>query len=132
MEVTKARKNAASATAAERNAYRDAIVAAGTTPTLVFFGGVSYWHKQQEVHFGGPSNRHGSPAFLPWHREFINRYEVLLPGWRSRVRRCGRFKNSSVMPDVRVTIRYAHLSPAHLREAVEGIEPAEESNRLRD
>jgi Phage integrase family len=34
--------------------------------------------------------------------------------------------------DVRMTIRYAHLSPAHLREAVEGIEAAEKSNRLRD
>jgi len=33
--------------------------------------------------------------------------------------------------DVRMTIRYAHLSPAHLREAVEGIEAAEKSNRLR-
>ena len=33
--------------------------------------------------------------------------------------------------DVRMTFRYAHLSPAHLREAVEGIEAAEKSNRLR-
>jgi hypothetical protein len=78
MEITKPRRNAATATGAERNAYRDAIIAAGTTASLVFFGGVTYWHKQQEVHSLGPMTRHGSPAFLPWHREFVNRYEVLL------------------------------------------------------
>ncbi len=32
--------------------------------------------------------------------------------------------------DVRMTIRYAHLSPAHLREAVEAIGSAENANRL--
>ncbi|MGH9368680.1 MAG: tyrosine-type recombinase/integrase [Thermoanaerobaculia bacterium] len=31
--------------------------------------------------------------------------------------------------DLRVTLRYAHLSPAHLREAVEAIETVEKSNR---
>ncbi len=77
-EVTKPRKNAATATAAERNAYRDAILDIGTLPAFVFPGSVSYWHKQDEVHENGPSNRHLTPAFLPWHREFINRYEVLL------------------------------------------------------
>jgi hypothetical protein len=34
--------------------------------------------------------------------------------------------------DVRMTIRYSHLSPAHLREAVEVIGTAEKSNRLRE
>src|SRR6266581_6310777 len=77
-EITKPRKNAATATAAERDAYRDAILAVGTTPAYTFFGGVSYWHKQQEVHNLGPSNRHGTAAFPPWHRDFVNRYEVLL------------------------------------------------------
>lgn len=77
-EITKPRKNAATATAAERTAYQQAIVAIGTTPAFTFFGGASYWHKQEEVHKNGPSNRHGSPAFLPWHREFVNRYEALL------------------------------------------------------
>jgi hypothetical protein len=77
-EVTKARKNAATATPAERDAYRNAVLAVGTNPAYVFFGGVSYWHKQQEVHSLGPANRHGTAAFLPWHREFVNRYEVLL------------------------------------------------------
>lgn len=78
MEITKPRKNAANATQAERDAYRDAILAVGSQPQYVFFGGMSYWHKQDQVHELGPSNRHNSPAFLPWHREFVNRYEVLL------------------------------------------------------
>lgn len=76
-EVTKPRKNAATATVAERNAYVNAILAVGTNPAYVF-PDKSYWHKQDEVHEFGPSNRHGTGAFLPWHREFINRYEVLL------------------------------------------------------
>lgn len=77
-EVTKPRKNAATATAAERDAYRDAILSVGTLPAFVFPGGITYWHKQDQVHQFGPANRHGTSAFLPWHREFINRYEVLL------------------------------------------------------
>jgi hypothetical protein len=77
-EVTKPRKNAATATAAERNAYRDAILTVGTNPAFQFFGGSQYWHKQEEVHRDGPSNRHTTGAFLPWHRELVNRYEVLL------------------------------------------------------
>ncbi|HEX6084928.1 MAG TPA: tyrosinase family protein [Thermoanaerobaculia bacterium] len=78
MEITKPRKNAATATQAERDTYRDAILAVGSQPAFVFPGGVSYWHKQDEVHQFGPSNRHATPAFLPWHREYVNRYEVLL------------------------------------------------------
>ena len=78
MEITKPRKNAATATTTERNAYRDAILAIGSQPQYVFTGGVTYWHKQDEVHQYGPSNRHMTPAFLPWHRELVNRYEVLL------------------------------------------------------
>ncbi|HEX7151222.1 MAG TPA: tyrosinase family protein [Thermoanaerobaculia bacterium] len=78
MEITKPRKNAVSATVAERNAYRDAIIAVGTVAPFTFSDGVSYFDKQDHVHQSGPSNRHGSPAFLPWHREYINRYEALL------------------------------------------------------
>ena len=76
-EVTKPRKNAATATTAERDAYRDAILAIGTQPAFVF-PDRSYWHKQDQVHEFGPPNRHATSAFLPWHREMINRYEVLL------------------------------------------------------
>jgi Common central domain of tyrosinase/Bacterial Ig domain len=69
-EITKPRKNAAAATDAERETYRNAILLAGMFPY--------YWYKQDEIHEFGPSNRHHTAAFLPWHREFINRYEVLL------------------------------------------------------
>ena len=77
-EVTKPRKNAATATPTERAAYVQAIINAATQASFKFPDAVSYWHKQEEVHRDGPTNRHGSPAFLPWHREFINRYEALL------------------------------------------------------
>jgi hypothetical protein len=84
-EITKPRQNAATASQAERNAYRDAILAIGTNPAYVF-SGVSYWHKQQEVHTGGPPNRHHTPAFLAWHREMVNRYEVLLQEFNPTVK----------------------------------------------
>jgi hypothetical protein len=76
-EITKPRKNAALATAAERTAYVNAIIAVATNPAYAF-SGVDYWHKQNEVHKLGPMSRHGTPAFLPWHRDFVNRYEALL------------------------------------------------------
>jgi hypothetical protein len=39
-------------------------------------GHVSYWFKQDEIHQS--SHVHGCPAFLPWHRELLNRFEGLL------------------------------------------------------
>jgi hypothetical protein len=39
-------------------------------------GGVSYWFKQDEIHAG--THVHVCPAFLPWHRELVNRLEALL------------------------------------------------------
>jgi hypothetical protein len=39
-------------------------------------GGVSYWFKQDEIHQA--THVHGGPAFLPWHREFCDRFEALL------------------------------------------------------
>lgn len=79
-EITKPRKNAATASAAERNAYVNAILAIGTNPAYVFPMGIDFWHTQQEVHMnmGFSSNIHDTLAFLPWHREYVNRYEVLL------------------------------------------------------
>lgn len=80
-EVTRERKNAAVAAVMEPwelDRYRDAILKVGTLPAFVFPGGITYWHKQDEVHEFGPGNRHNTSAFLPWHREMINRYEVLL------------------------------------------------------
>jgi hypothetical protein len=79
-EITKPRENAATADPAERTAYREAILAIGTEAPYEFpADGVSYWHKQQEVHADMNSmNKHDTPLFAPWHREFINRYELLL------------------------------------------------------
>jgi Common central domain of tyrosinase/Bacterial Ig domain len=79
-EITKPRKDAAVATAAERTAYVNAIVAIGTNPAYVFPMGMDFWHTQQEIHdnMGSLSNIHETLAFLPWHREYVNRYEVLL------------------------------------------------------
>ncbi|MGH3528883.1 MAG: tyrosinase family protein [Pseudonocardiaceae bacterium] len=37
---------------------------------------MSYWFKQDEIH--AHTHVHGCPAFLPWHRELINRFEELI------------------------------------------------------
>ena len=86
-EITKVRENAATASPAERTAYINAILAIAdqANPAVTFPGGDTYWHTQQEIHRFGPTYRHGSGnpfvpsvAFLPWHREYVNRYEGLL------------------------------------------------------
>ncbi|PJN95435.1 hypothetical protein CNY89_08495 [Amaricoccus sp. HAR-UPW-R2A-40] len=79
MEITKPRVNAANATQAERDAYVQAILNADTS-NFAFPNGVTFWDMQNVIHSAGPimSAAHGNPAFLPWHREFVNRYEALL------------------------------------------------------
>ncbi len=39
-------------------------------------GGVSHWFKQDEIHQA--THVHGGPEFLPWHRELVNRLEIML------------------------------------------------------
>ena len=39
-------------------------------------GRVPYWFKQDEIHQS--THVHECQAFLPWHREFCNRFEALL------------------------------------------------------
>jgi Common central domain of tyrosinase len=39
-------------------------------------GGVSHWFKQDEIH--DSTHVHFCPAFLPWHRELVNRFEAML------------------------------------------------------
>jgi hypothetical protein len=45
-------------------------------------GGVSYWDKQVQIHYGFAEHTMDdtNPAFLPWHREFVNRLEDQLRG----------------------------------------------------
>lgn len=79
MEITKPRRNAATVSKAERDAYVQAILAIDTAG-YAFPDGVSFWDKQNQTHASNVVMplAHRNPAFLPWHREFINRYEVLL------------------------------------------------------
>lgn len=78
IEVTKPRRNAQLVSQAERDAYRDALLALNTDPSLQYADGVQYWRKQNDIHSGIGNPEHGNPAFLPWHREMVNRFENLL------------------------------------------------------
>lgn len=84
-EMTKPRRNATSVSAAERNEYRDALLAIAATQHPLAPGTGTYWQQQQEVHLSSKfpdtafrSYAHGLPAFAPWHREMMNRYEAML------------------------------------------------------
>jgi len=77
IEITKPRRNAKTVGTAERNAYRDALVDIGSAPGFEYSDMMQYFRKQNFVH-ESPNPEHGNPAFLPWHREFMNRYENLL------------------------------------------------------
>ncbi|GEA87702.1 tyrosinase family protein [Cellulomonas cellasea] len=67
------RRNFAHLSAAEQQAYVDAVLQADLT---TFLDGVSYWDKQDQIHEA--THNHGGNSFLPWHRELVNRYEALL------------------------------------------------------
>lgn len=67
------RRNVAKVSPAERNKLRDAIL---QLDVRTFPDGVSFWDKQDQIH--QVTHVHGGPAFIPWHRELINRYEALL------------------------------------------------------
>ena len=75
------RKNLASLTPAERTAFVNAILA------LQASGG---YQKYVTMHQGALGHGHGGPAFFPWHREYLRRFEdelqaidstVNLPYW---------------------------------------------------
>jgi len=75
------RRNILSVTQQERDRFRDAIIALNNkffpgSRTDFPAGGVSYWFKQDEIHQA--THVHGTPAFLPWHRELCNRFEAML------------------------------------------------------
>jgi len=67
------RRNIATVSKEERDRLRDAILA---LQTQLYGDGVSYWFKQDEIH--DSTHVHVCPAFLPWHREMINRFEAML------------------------------------------------------
>ncbi|KAF0190942.1 MAG: tyrosinase [Gammaproteobacteria bacterium] len=68
------RRNVAHLSQAERDAFVNAIVQLDTSK--VFPDGVSYWDKQDQIHQA--THVHGGAAFLPWHRELLNRFEAML------------------------------------------------------
>jgi hypothetical protein len=67
------RRNVAKVSQAERNKLRDAILGLNQSK---YQDMVSYWFKQDQIHQA--THVHDGPAFLPWHRELVNRFEVLL------------------------------------------------------
>jgi len=68
------RRNFAHLTQAERDAYVTAVNQIDVVKA--FPDGVSYWDKQDQIHQS--THVHGGPAFVPWHRELVNRYEAML------------------------------------------------------
>jgi hypothetical protein len=75
------RRNIASVSKEERDRLRDAILTLQTrlfpgAKTDPVPGGVSFWFKQDETHDG--THVHFCPAFLPWHRELVNRFEAMI------------------------------------------------------
>jgi len=85
------RRNVATISQEERDLLRDAIAELNQDPQrypggrddIPLAGGVTFWFKQDEIHQA--THVHGGPAFLPWHRELCNRFEVLLRGVDSRL-----------------------------------------------
>jgi hypothetical protein len=79
------RKDTFRLTDAERKNFKDALIALNHK---FYPDGVSYWFKQDQIHQS--THVHGGPAFIPWHRELMNRFErdlqlvdplVYLPYW---------------------------------------------------
>ncbi len=67
------RRNVSKVSQSERDRLRDAIIALHTRK---YPDGVSHWFKQDEIH--DSTHVHNCPAFIPWHRELVNRFEALL------------------------------------------------------
>src|SRR5688500_8112494 len=75
------RRNIKDVEPSERAFLRDAIIELNNryfpgTRTDSPPGGVSWWFKQDEIHQS--THVHQGPAFIPWHRIIVNRYEELL------------------------------------------------------
>jgi Common central domain of tyrosinase len=68
------RRNISTVSEEEKIRFRNAILKIHTDK--FYPDGVSYWFKQDQIHQA--THVHGGPAFLPWHRNLINKYEQLL------------------------------------------------------
>jgi hypothetical protein len=139
-EITKPRKNGATASAAEQSAYVNAILAIGTNPAYVFPMAKDYWHIQQEIHdqMGSNSNIHSTLAFLPWHREFINRYELLLQQYDPTVKLL--YWNWTTVPSPSLSFMgsfsgnisgvFGALAPPSVTRGLSGSPPAESDSAV--
>ena len=67
------RRNIAHVSQSERTRLKNAIV---QLHNRYYPDGVSKWVKQDQIHEA--THVHGGPAFLPWHRELVNRFEELI------------------------------------------------------
>jgi hypothetical protein len=77
------RYNVATVSEEERNRLRDAFVKLNDSSDqrVKYPDGFTYWGKVNDIHYWGHdvgSDIHGGPAFLPWHREMLNRLEKQL------------------------------------------------------
>jgi len=80
------RRNIADVEPSERALFRDAIIELNRrlfpgSRTDAPPGGVSWWFKQDEIHQATHVHSFApgdNPEFVPWHREFVNRFEAML------------------------------------------------------
>ncbi|HEY3406961.1 MAG TPA: tyrosinase family protein, partial [Propionicimonas sp.] len=76
------RRNIAHVDPTERALFRDALLELnrrkfpGARTDTPIPGGVTMWFKQDEIHQA--THVHGTPEFVPWHRELCNRLEEML------------------------------------------------------
>ncbi len=72
-EITKPRINAAYLS---EEARKQLVAAMVQLDSLWYPDSVSLWDKQDQIHL--VTHVHNTPNFLPWHRELVQRYELLL------------------------------------------------------
>src|SRR5439155_17766897 len=71
------RRNIASVTKEERDRFAAAILKLNDG-SMTYSDTRTFFEKQEWIHFAGHQLAHAGAAFMGWHRELINRFEVLL------------------------------------------------------